>query len=344
MRLRGLLLAAVAATLLSTATLPGTAASDPTVCPSIPEDEILEERYPTYRYRCISPDTFVKDGADLGFEADPPIDWVRPGMNVGPCSTSFMLTDDAGNLYLTQSAHCVADEQGETFCDATYEDTTTIEGYRPADVVYTSGEHMQDAGATTEECESYDFAIVEIPSDLHDVAHPKLRHVGGPTGLADPLEMRHRDPMVGYGNSDDRGFAVEVATGEDHGEAPLFPHANTFEGYYVGTVLNEPFCAQRVFDICTDPYDEEGQSSRAIHGYTQYVRYNPPKITGDSGSADLTEDGAALGVTSVLNFATGLDGFVPIYDALLKIHVELDQTYYVVTWDAYSPGTIETGP
>lgn len=343
MRLRRLTLAILSAALLCTVTVQGVAGSSE-VCPGTEADATLEERYPTYKYRCIEPSTFVQDGSALGFEADPAIDAIRPGINVGACSTSVMLTDGDGGLYLAQSAHCVWETEGSNFCDSTYQDTTTIEGYGSADVVYTSGEHMAQQGATQEECESYDFAIIEIPPSLHEKAHPKVRHIGGPTGLADPLTLEHRDPVVGYGNSDDRGLAVEVLTGDDHGNAPAWPHANTFDGYYVGTVTGEAFCTVEVFDLCTEPYTEEDDSSRGIHGYKHYLRYTPTKITGDSGSTDLTADGRALGVTSTINVATGLNGVVPIYDALLKIHVELGETYKVVTWDSYSPDTIETGP
>lgn len=309
-------------------TAPGALAHDAEPCPNIEVDPELEDAYPTLKYRCIGPETFVTSASDVGIERQPDLDDLRPGINVGPCSTSFLLTDGQGGLYLTQSAHCVREESGSDLCDDTFMeigDPVDIEGYQAdGEVAYVSGLHMQEHGATDTECSDYDFAIIKLPQSLHDEAHPAIRHIGGPTGLVDALEMEYQDDILGYGNSDDRGFAVEFATGQDHSQTPVWGStANRFEGYYVGSVLNEGFCLTVVF--CEDNYDGD-------LGYINYLRYTPPKITGDSGSPELDADGQALGVTSVLNLATGLTGTMPLYDALLKIEVETGQHYELVTW------------
>lgn len=335
---------ALAVALLATAWIaPVGQAHDEEPCPGIDVDPELERSYPTLAYRCIEPSSFVTSAEELGFDRHPSQDDLRPGTNVGPCSTSFLLTDGDGNLYLTQSAHCVFEAEGDDFCDSEYKDvgdSVGIEGF-PLDgeVAYVSGLHMQQHGATSDECSDYDFAIIEIPEPLHDEVHPAIRHVEGPTGLVDPLAMQYEDDVLGYGNSDDRGFAVEAATQEDHSKAPIWgPTANTFDGYYVGSVLNEPLCETYIF--CEDRYD-------GSLGYHNYLRYTPPKISGDSGSPDLAANGSALGVTSAINLATGLTATMPLYDALLKIEVETGQHYELVTWSDVDddPGvTLGTSP
>lgn len=293
---------------------------------------------PSLDWHCIGTEPFVVDGRSLGFTDNQDIFGVRPGMNIGGCSTSFMLTDNTGALYLTQSAHCVFDNEGESFCDSTFAaigSSHTIEGFSaPASLVYVSGAHMQAVGGSTvEECDTYDVAILRIPESLRNQAHPAIRHIGGPTSLTDVLDLQVDDPMVGYGNSDDRGLVIEFATGQDHGTLPVWPTLNVFNGYYVGGVLNEVYCPLPALTCREDA---------GVHGMHHYVRYTHPKITGDSGSADLTAAGGAFGVTSVINLATALTGTVPIYDALLKIAIETGHVYQVVTWDEWSPETLET--
>lgn len=296
------------------------------------------EAVPAAARHCIAPADLTVSGRDLGFTDGPGIDWVRPGINLGPCSTSYMLADDAGGLFLTQSAHCVFDVEGDGFCDSTYDavgSSSKIEGYESDEstLVWVSGEHMKQHGGTADECASWDVAIHRIPTSLRPLAHPSIRHIGGPTGLADPLDLRNGDPVAGYGNSDDRGAAVEVATGDDHGNAPVWPMMNTFSGTFVGGVLDEAYCPTLGCDWESAPY---GSGLRA------YVRYVPTKITGDSGSCDLTGDGAAIGVTSAINLATGLMSSSLLYDTLLRIWEDTGVRYRLVTWDEWSPDTIET--
>jgi hypothetical protein len=293
---------------------------------------------PIAAQHCVAPADLTVSGRDLGFADGFAIDWVRPGINLGPCSTSFLLVDDAGDLFLTQSAHCIFATEGADFCASTYTpvgDESVIEGYAgsPATVAWVSGEHMKEFGGTPEECSTWDVSIHRVPDDLRTVAHPAIRHIGGPTGLADPLDLRQGDPVAGYGNSDDRGAAVEIATGDDHGNAPVWPAVNEFSGTFVGAVLDEAYCPTLGCDWESRPYG---------NGLRPYIRYVPTKITGDSGSADLTGDGKALGVTSVINFATALMGTTPIYDTLLRIWQDTGVRYRVVTWDEWSPTTIET--
>lgn len=311
----------------------------PSPCIGPPAPEASVAAVPMAGQHCVPPEELTIDGRLLGFTDTYEVDWVRPGINLGPCSTSYMLTDDTGALFLTQSAHCIYEVSGGR-CAATeapWGSSHAIEGYaQPAALVWSSGRHMAEHGATDEECRTWDMAILRLPDGLRDVAHPAIRHIGGPTGLADPLAVRVFDPMTGYGNSDDRGFVVEMATGDDHGNAPLWPTVNVFQGHFAGELTDEPACAGDAVFVCawnTAPY---GNGMRAD------VRYQVPKITGDSGSADLMADGRAFGITSVLDFsATAGTSFV--YDALLRIWQDTGVRYRLVTWDEWSPETIETG-
>lgn len=325
----------------STLGAPALGAAEEGACPSIPPDPVGDEHYPTYRLRCIPPERFVVDGRALGFQDAPPIDSIRPGINARGCTTSYLLTDGVGRYFLTFSAHCVfMNGDGGDLCvtrSRPLGSPVQIEGYdEPGVLRFASGIHMRAHGGTASECDFFDFAIFEVPSVYADRVHPAIRHVGGPVGLADPLALQLHDPIAGYGNSDDRGLVVELATDRDHGSAPAWPYANTFRGYYVGGVLDEAYCLPGMAELaCDGPYESR-------RGYAHWLRYAPPKITGDSGSPDLTLDGRAIGVTSAISPIAASSSTVSLYDALLKIWHETGETYYLVTWDEWSPLSIET--
>lgn len=288
--------------------------------------------------RCLPPEVFTVDGRSLGFLDGYGIDWVRPGMNVGPCSTSYLLADDLGALYIVQSAHCVRTAEVGTHCTDSYPPLGTtfeIERYEErATLVWSSGHHMGTYASTADECGYWDMAILRLPDSLRPRIHPAIRHIGGPTGLQDPLLARHRDAIVGYGNSDDRGLLVEALTGNDHGNAPLWPIVNVFRGYFVGNWMDDFSCAANPSECWNQlPYKD---------AFGAYLRYNVTKITGDSGSSDLMAGGKALGITSALDPFTATGVSTVLYDSLLRIWFDAGVRYRLVTWAEWSPDTIET--
>lgn len=337
--MRGLLPAVLLACVIAS-TLRGAAQESTAVCPEIPIDPLGEEHHPTYRLRCVPPERFAIDGRSLGFADAAGLDDIRPGINAAGCSTSYLLTDGAGRYFLTFSAHCafVGGSAG-SICrtrSLPLGSPVAIEGYdEPAILRFASGLHMRAHGATASECEFFDIAFIEVPSAYADRVHPAIRHIGGPVGLADPLALERLAPVSGYGNSDDRGLVLELATGRDHGSLPAWPATNTFHGYFVGGPLDEAYCLPGMAALACDG----GYETR--RGYTHFLRYASPKITGDSGSPDLTGDGRALGVTSAMSPVTLGTMTVSLYDALLKIWHETGETYSLVTWDEWSPLTLE---
>ena len=321
--------------------------SDPhdTWPPACPPNEVparTSSRAPTTLARCIGAEAFTVGGRTLGFSEDFELDWVRPGMNLGTCSTAFMIADDEGDLYLSLSAHCFtvggADPQGD-FCTATYEaigTNHTLEGYaEPVTLAWTSGRHMQTYGATAEECSSWDVAFVKLPETLRATSHPAIKHLGGPTGLQDPLLIKYGNSTYGYGQSIVRSLAYEAAMGEDMGNNPALAPVNMFSGYFAGDQLDDYYCrAPGVFGCVwnTTPY------GRGLEGM---IRYPYGKTEGDSGSSDLMADGKALGVTAALDILSLTTVTSFLYDTFLRIWFDTGERYALVTWDEWSPTSAE---
>jgi hypothetical protein len=315
----------------------------PSPCIGPPVPDRTATSAPSAARHCVPSRDLVVDGRSLGFTDDYAVDWIRPGINIAGCTASYLLADDAGGLYLTLAAHCIYDgAEQPTYCDSEYDAIGTsyrIQGHEHnATLTWVSGRHMDTFPASEDECDSWDAAVLRLPDEARSLVHPAIRHIGGPVGLADPLDLSYGDAATGYGNSDDRGAAVERATGNDHGNAPVWPMVNVFHGTFLGGLFAEAGAVpEDVLPNCD--WDE----TPYCYGHMAYFRYAPPKITGDSGSPDLTAEGLAVGMTSNLHPA-GVTGSSVLYDTLLRIWEDLGVRLRLVTWDEWSPDTLETGP
>jgi hypothetical protein len=115
---------------------------------------------------------------------------IRPGVRVvtgGQCTSSFLFEDQAtGDLFLGLASHCV-DEVGQEADIYNVSD----EPFATGTVAYRSFDHT----------DAHDFALVEIPDEVADRAHPAVLQFGGPTGLADSDAFTVGEHVVSYGNS-----------------------------------------------------------------------------------------------------------------------------------------------
>jgi hypothetical protein len=193
------------------------------------------------------------------------------------CTSNFVFTDSAGNVYLGQAAHC----------SSTGEDTETNgcstkslplgtkiysgdivnggvqEGTLIGTLAYNSWLTMQKAGekdAAT--CAYNDLALIKIATSQVGKVNPTVPFWGGPDGLA-PSATKAGDQVFTYGNSILRlGISVlSPKTGASLGET------------------------------------EESA------GWSQQVYTVTPGIPGDSGSAYMNASGGALGVLSTVELA-----------------------------------------
>jgi hypothetical protein len=193
------------------------------------------------------------------------------------CTSNFVFTDSAGNVYLGQAAHC----------SSTGEDTETNgcstkslplgtkiysgdivnggvqEGTLIGTLAYNSWLTMQKAGekdAAT--CAYNDLALIKIAASQVGKVNPTVPFWGGPDGLA-PSATKAGDHVFTYGNSILRlGISVlSPKTGASLGET------------------------------------EESA------GWSQQVYTVTPGIPGDSGSAYMNASGGALGVLSTVELA-----------------------------------------
>jgi hypothetical protein len=193
------------------------------------------------------------------------------------CTSNFVFTDSAGNVYLGQAAHC----------SSTGEDTETNgcstnslplgtkiysgdivnggvqEGTLIGTLAYNSWLTMQKAGekdAST--CAYNDLALIKIAASQVGKVNPTVPFWGGPDGLATSA-TKAGDQVFTYGNSILRlGISVlSPKTGASLGET------------------------------------EESA------GWSQQVYTVTPGIPGDSGSAYMNASGGALGVLSTVELA-----------------------------------------
>ncbi len=300
---------------------------------------------PIAGHHCVPPQDLTLRGEDLGFPETPDLMGVRPGMNIEGCTSSYLLVNSTGALFLSTAAHCF-EEAGvvteDVFCDRLFKAVgadVTLDGFdAPGRLAWLSPAHIKQFGSQGTDCTDWDQAIVEVPRALYGKVHPAIRHIGGPTSLVDPLDLATGDAVTGYGNSDDRGGIVEAVAGQDHGTLPVWPAVNIFHGTFIGNYYDEipP-------EVPTPPYEcrVSWEEHPYCGGFNLYLRYTPaPKITGDSGSPDLTASGGAVGITTALNVNGAMSSNV-LYDSLLRIWRDSGQRYWLVTWDEWSPETLE---
>ncbi|QIK67417.1 hypothetical protein G7072_14665 [Nocardioides sp. HDW12B] len=192
------------------------------------------------------------------------------------CTTNFVFTDAAANVYLGYAAHCAGtgaatdtngcdagslplgtkvefSEGGSLVSSGTQLGTGTL--------VYSSWLAMQKAGTTdTNACEYNDFALVKVDPAFVDDVNPSVPFWGGPEALESNGTTAGED-VFSYGNSSLRG-----------GIEALSPK----QGASLGTT--------------------GGGWSHSVYTVT-------PGVPGDSGSAFLDADGNALGTLSTLAIA-----------------------------------------
>lgn len=194
----------------------------------------------------------------------------------GQCTTNFVFTDAAENVYLGYAAHCAGlgaatDTDG---CLAGSQPLgTAVDFVRGGSLIgagdrvgggtlaYSSWLTMQERGETdADTCAFNDFALVKIDAADADSVNPSIPFFGGPTGI-DTDGVGAGEQVYSYGNSSLR-FGIEQLS-------PKF-------GISLGTTGD---------------------------GWSHPVYTLTPGVPGDSGSAFLNADGQALGTLSTLALA-----------------------------------------
>jgi hypothetical protein len=195
---------------------------------------------------------------------------VHPGVQTptdgGQCTSNFVFSDAADNVYIGQAAHC-AGTDGNTAtngCEAgslPVGTPVTVDGAsRPGTMAYSSWVTMQANGETdADTCQYNDLAVVKLDPADYGKVNPSIPFWGGPTGLIDTVGQGAK--VLSYGNSSLR-----------QGITQLSPK----EGLSLG---------------------QDGG------GWNHTVYTVTPGIPGDSGSAFVDRDGRAFGVLSTLQIA-----------------------------------------
>jgi hypothetical protein len=207
---------------------------------------------------------------------------LHPGVQTytsgGQCTANFVFTDDAGNVYLGQAAHCsgtgaATDTNG---CDAgtlplgtavTFNEggslisNGTIVGR--GTIAYSSWNTMQALGETdANTCAYNDLALVKVAAADVAKVNPTVPFWGGPVAI-NTTGTKAGDKVYSYGNSSLRGGVTELSP-------------------KTGVSL--------------------GQDA-ADGGWTHPLYTASPGIPGDSGSAFLDAQGNAVGTLSTLGLA-----------------------------------------
>ncbi len=207
---------------------------------------------------------------------------LHPGVQTytagGQCTANFVFTDDAGNVYLGQAAHCsgtgaATDTNG---CDAgTLPLGTAVTFNKGGNVIsdgtvvgrgtlaYSSWNTMQARGekdAST--CAYNDFALVKVAAADVAKVNPTVPFWGGPMGI-NTTGTKAGDRVYSYGNSSLRLGLTQLSpkTGVSLGQDP------------------------------------------ADGGWTHPLYTVTPGVPGDSGSAFLDAQGNAVGTLSTLGLA-----------------------------------------
>lgn len=199
---------------------------------------------------------------------------IRPGSATltgnAICTTNFVFTDSAGNVYLGQAAHCTSTAEA-TALDGCINTTLPVGtqvrvagASRPATLVYNSWTAMQQRGETdVAACLYNDFALLKLDPQDYPAVNPSARFWGGPTGTV-PSSFEGA-AVYGYGST--------------IGAGRVAPHAKT------GVSLRQ-----------------------AAGGWTHILAMDPPGVSGDSGSGVMDGQGRAFGVLSTYSTRRGLNG------------------------------------
>lgn len=194
------------------------------------------------------------------------------------CTSNFVFTDSAGNVYIGYAAHC-AGKGAATDTDGCQTESepigTAVTFNRGGSLLsdgtvlgrgtlaYSSWSTMQEIGTTdANTCAYNDFALVKVAAADVAKVNPSVPFFGGPTGLRTaPLDAL--DQVFSYGNTSLR-FGISLLS-------PKF-----------GVALGD---------------------STADGGWNHPVYTVTPGIPGDSGSGFLDADGKAFGVVSTVALA-----------------------------------------
>ena len=199
---------------------------------------------------------------------------IRPGAatvtGYAVCTSNFVFTDSAGNVYLGLAAHCSssADEWSLDGCtNETLPLGTPVRiagASRPGVMVYNSWIAMQQRAETdSAACVFNDFALVKLDPQDYSTVNPTVRFWGGPTGLV-PSSFQGAQTF-GYGST--------IAQ---------------------GTVR---------------PHPKQGVTLRqGASGWTHILDLDPPGVSGDSGSGAMDGQGRAFGVLSTYSPRRGING------------------------------------
>lgn len=191
---------------------------------------------------------------------------IHPGVQTvsgGQCTSNFVFTDNAGGVYLGQSAHCTSTD-ASTSTNGCFAGTlevglpVAIQGAtQPGTLVYSSWNTMQEIGEDdADTCAYNDFALVKVHRDDVARVNPSIPVFGGPVALTDAVSAGTN--VSSYGNS-----------GLRFGLNQLSPKTGVSLG-------------------------------QGGNGWTHTVYTVTPGIPGDSGSGFLDSDGNAFGVLSTL--------------------------------------------
>ncbi|WP_245644583.1 serine protease family protein [Nocardioides jensenii] len=207
---------------------------------------------------------------------------IHPGVQTytsgGQCTANFVFTDDAGNVYLGQAAHCsgTGEATDTNGCDSgtlplgtkvTFNEGGSLlsEGTQVGSgtLAYSSWNTMHAVGETdANTCAYNDLALVKVSASDVAKVNPSVPFWGGPVGI-NTTGTATGDKVYSYGNSSLRG----------------------------GITLLSPKTGISLGDDAAD-----GGWSHPLYTLT-------PGVPGDSGSAFLDAEGKAVGTLSTLGLA-----------------------------------------
>lgn len=244
----------------------------------------------------------------------PTSDQIRPGVRVssrdGSCTSNFIFSDRAGDLYIGAAAHCFSPDSnsGVDSCETdnqSYGSAITIENAtEPGSLVYSSWREMQDNGETpgSNACRHNDLAIIKInPADYPNV-HPSAIAWGGPTSLLTG-NAANGDVVYSYGQSSS----------------------------HQGIRSRE---------------EKEGViQSQGGGGWIYTINFGDnPGLPGDSGSAVLHQSGQALAVLTVVQASPCVGICSSLTNGVLNLEMALDYAndsqssgYKLETWSSFDP-------
>lgn len=204
---------------------------------------------------------------------------VTPGIQTltgrAQCTTNFVFTDAAGNVYLGQAAHCASASEDEiNGCKARSKPLGTRVTFNLHGTSYDAGKQlakgrlaysswhtMRKVGEKDPNtCRFNDFALIKVHPRYRKLVNPSLPHWGGPDGLSEG-GLYILDRAYGFGRSSLRRD-------------------------------NSPASRQAAQTMADQPETE---------GWAHVIIAPSPGIPGDSGSGYVDEHGQALGTLSTLS-------------------------------------------